>query len=153
MGNRMKAPIEGVGTYSLFLDTGYYLDLLQTLYVPSIFRNLVSVRKLDVNGFSFKIENGCFNLFNKNNSFIGFGILMDSLYKLNLDVNFYASLMCVHQNIRIKRSMANNSSAYLWHKCLGHISKERLERLVKNEILSNLNFTDLGLGVDCIKGK
>ena len=30
---------------------------------------------------------------------------MDSLYKLKLDVNFSASLMCVHQNIGIKRSM------------------------------------------------
>ena len=70
---------------------------------------------------------------------------MDNLYKLNLDVNFSASLMCVHQNIGIKRSMANENSAYLWHKCLGHISKERLKRLVKNEILTNLEFTDLGI--------
>ena len=42
---------------------------------------------------------------------------------------------------------------YLWHKHLGHISKERLRELVKNEILPNLDFTDLGLCVDCIKGK
>src|ERR1044072_7872048 len=46
--------------------------------------------------------------------------------------------------------MLNESSAFLWHKRLGHISKERL---VKNEILPNLDFTDLGLCVDCIKGK
>ena len=75
---------------------------------------------------------------------------MDGLYKLKLDINFYASLMCIHQNIGIKRSMANENSAYLWHKCLGHISKERL---VKNEILPNLEFTVLGFCVDCIKGK
>jgi hypothetical protein len=36
---------------------------------------------------------------------------------------------------------------------LGHISRERLERLVKDGILSNLDFTDLGMCVDCIKGK
>ena len=36
---------------------------------------------------------------------------------------------------------------------MGHVSKERLQRLVKNEILPNLDFTDLGLRVDCIKGK
>ena len=35
----------------------------------------------------------------------------------------------------------------------GHIFKERLERLVKNEILSDLDFTDLNIYVDCIKGK
>jgi transposase InsO family protein len=36
---------------------------------------------------------------------------------------------------------------------LGHISRERLERLVKDEILPNLGFSDLGVCVDCIKGK
>lgn len=41
----------------------------------------------------------------------------------------------------------------LWHKYLGHISKDRIEKLVKNEILPNLNFIDFGLCVDCIKGK
>ena len=34
-------------------------------------------------------------------------------------------------------------SVCLWHKRLGHISKERLERLVKNEILPNLDFSNL----------
>ncbi|GJZ97390.1 RNA-directed DNA polymerase, eukaryota, reverse transcriptase zinc-binding domain protein [Tanacetum coccineum] len=47
----------------------------------------------------------------------------------------------------------NKSSAFLWHKRLGHISKERLQRLVKNEILPNLDFTNFGLCVECIKGK
>ena len=49
--------------------------------------------------------------------------------------------------------MVNENSAYLWHKRLDHISKERLQRLVKNEILPNLEFTDFSLYVDCIKGK
>ena len=153
MGNRMKAPIEGMGTYRLVLDTICHLDRLQTLYVPSLSRNLVYVSKLDVIGFTFKIGNGCFNLFNKNDSLIGSKIHMDGLYKLKLDVNFSTSLMCVHLNIGINRSMKNENSTYLWHKCLGHISKERLQRLVKYEILPNLEFIDLGLCVDCIKGK
>ena len=36
---------------------------------------------------------------------------------------------------------------------MGHVSKERLQRLVKNEILPNLDFTNLGLCMDYIKGK
>ena len=35
----------------------------------------------------------------------------------------------------------------------GHISKERMEILVKDGILSYLDFTDLDVCVDCIKGK
>ncbi|GKC90935.1 retrovirus-related pol polyprotein from transposon TNT 1-94 [Tanacetum coccineum] len=49
--------------------------------------------------------------------------------------------------------MVNESSAFLWHKRFGHISKERLQRLVKNKILPNLDFTDFGLCVECIKAK
>ena len=41
----------------------------------------------------------------------------------------------------------------MWHKHLGHISKERMKRLIKNEILYDLYFTDLNICVDCIKGK
>ena len=41
----------------------------------------------------------------------------------------------MYHNIGIEHGMFNENSAYLWHKCLGHISKERLEILVKNEIL------------------
>ena len=36
---------------------------------------------------------------------------------------------------------------------MGHIFRERLQRLLKDGILSNLDFTDLGMYVDCIKEK
>ncbi|KAJ8627717.1 hypothetical protein MRB53_021024 [Persea americana] len=42
MGNKDKAPVEAIGTFRFVLDSGYQLDLCQTLYVPSISRNLVS---------------------------------------------------------------------------------------------------------------
>jgi len=42
---------------------------------------------------------------------------------------------------------------FLWHKCLGHIFKQRMERLIKKEILPNLDFMDLNICLDCIKGK
>ena len=63
MGNRVKAPVEAIGTYHLFFDTGHHLDLFQTLYVPTVSRNLVSLSKLDTVGYSFKFGNGCFSLF------------------------------------------------------------------------------------------
>ena len=84
---------------------------------------------------------------------IGSDTLYDGLYKLNLD-NFYAeTLMTSHHNVDTKSNSVNECSAFLCHKYLGHISKERMERLVKNELLLNLGFTDLNVCVDCIKGK
>jgi len=47
--------MEAVGTYRLILDTRFYLDLMNTFYVPSISRNLVSLSKLDVVRYSFKL--------------------------------------------------------------------------------------------------
>nr|GEU55926.1 hypothetical protein [Tanacetum cinerariifolium] len=60
------------------------------------------------------------------------------------------SLFTVEHNVGMRRSKVNESSAFLWHIRLGHISKERLQRLVNNEILQNLDFTDFGLCVECI---
>lgn len=51
MGNRVKAPVEGIGTYCLILDSGYHLDLFQTLYVSSVSCNLISLSKLDSVGY------------------------------------------------------------------------------------------------------
>ena len=84
MENRVKALVEAIKTYHLKLDTGRHLDLQETLYVPSLSRNLVSLFKLDVTGYSFNFGNGCFSLF-KHNHLIGTGFLCDGLHKLKLD--------------------------------------------------------------------
>ncbi|XP_022846239.1 uncharacterized protein LOC111368978 [Olea europaea var. sylvestris] len=102
MGNRVKAPVEAIGTYRLILDTGHHLDLFQTLYLDNLFAE---------------------------------------------------TLLTLHHNIGTKRGLLNERSANLWYKRLGHISKERIERLLKNEILHDLDFSDLETCVDCIKGK
>ena len=87
MGNRMKAKIEGIGTYRLILETGHHLDLLQILYVPSVSRNLISLSRLDVSGFDFKFGHGCFNCYKNTIFFYEFGVLIDGLYRLKLDNN------------------------------------------------------------------
>ncbi|WVY90570.1 hypothetical protein V8G54_036084 [Vigna mungo] len=152
MGNKMKARIEGIGTYRLILDTGYCLNLEKCLYVPGCARNLISVAKLDCLGFNFKIENGIFHLY-KLSYYYGSGTLMDGLYRLNLDVDFSESLFNVEHVVDRNSSAGNECSAFLWHKRLGHISKERMLRLVKNEILPQLDFDDWDVCIDCIKGK
>jgi hypothetical protein len=47
----------------------------------------------------------------------------------------------------------DKASSKLWHYRLGHILRGRVERLVKEEILQPLDFTDLEKCIDCIKGK
>ncbi|KAL8167907.1 hypothetical protein V2J09_009406 [Rumex salicifolius] len=66
--------------------------------------------------------------------FIGCGILSDKLFHLGL---------CI----------MNEDFSMLWHQRLGHIYIERVKRLVKEGILSTLDFTDFDTCVSCIKGK
>ena len=42
----------------------------------------------------------------------------------------------------VQNVLINENSSILWHKRLGHISRERIEKLVKERILQNLDFTD-----------
>ena len=148
----MKAPMEAIGTCSLILDNGHHLDLLETFYAPSISRNLVSLSKLDKAGYVFKFGSDCFSLYKKT-CMIGAGTLCDGLCKVNLDNLYVKTIMTLHHNVGTKYSLGNDQFAYFWHKHLRHISKERMEGLVKNEILPNLDFTDLSVCVDFIKGK
>ena len=101
---------------------------------------------------SFNFGNGCFNLF-KHNHLIGIGVLCDDLYKLKLDGLYAETVLTLHHDVGTRHSLVNEWSAFLWHKRLGHISRERMERLIKNEILPYLDFMDLNICVGCIKGK
>ncbi|KAL2246808.1 UNVERIFIED_CONTAM: Retrovirus-related Pol polyprotein from transposon TNT 1-94 [Sesamum indicum] len=152
MRNRMKARIEGIGTYKLILDTGCHLDLQKCLYVPECARNLVSASVLDNNDFCFEIKHGTFKLLKQKYCY-GSGTLLNELYRFNLDEKFSDSLFNIEHSIGIKRSAHNENSASLWHQRLGHIFNERIMRLVKSEILPQLDFTDLEACVECIKGK
>ena len=41
----------------------------------------------------------------------------------------------------------------LWHRRLGHISIERMKKLVNDGVLSTLDFADFETCMNCIKGK
>ena len=75
----------------------------------------------------------------------------DNLYLLNTIASFNESL---HISTRgVKHKLTNENFASLWHKRLGHISKQRIERLVSDGILDPHDFTYFDVRVNCIKGK
>ena len=59
----------------------------------------------------------------------------------------------LHVHIGTKRCNINDDSSMLWHRRLGHISIDRIKRLVKDGVFSTLDYTDLETCVECIKGK
>ena len=61
--------------------------------------------------------------------------------------------LTVNTDSSSKRLRLNEKYSTLWHKRLGHISRQIMERLIKDEILPNLDFSDFDTCVDYIKGK
>jgi hypothetical protein len=47
----------------------------------------------------------------------------------------------------------DTTSVKLWHYHLGHISRVRIERLIKEDILHPLDFSNSDYCIDCIKEK
>ena len=57
----------------------------------------------------------------------------------------------MHIQAGIKQCVMNENSSMLRHRRLGHISIDRIKRLVNDGVLSTLDFTDFGMCVDCIR--
>ena len=122
-------------------------------YIPSIRRNLISIPILDRLGYSFLFGTGKVKLY-RDSLLIGTGVLCGSLYRLELSVLPYVSAtFTINTASSSKRLRLNEKSSILWYKYLGHISKHRMVRLIKDEILLDLNFSDFDTCVDCIKDK
>jgi hypothetical protein len=81
--NKLFSHVEVVETFRLILKTGYILDLKNVFFIPCHFRNLISVSKLDIIGFSFWFINSTFSIF-KGENFIGGGTKIDGLFKIDL---------------------------------------------------------------------
>ena len=86
------------------------------------------------------------SLFSKS-KVVGIGILIDGLYKLNLHVSYSESLYV--NNLGTKRTLIKENSYSLWHRRLGHISKERIQKLVSGEAINPLNYSDLKVCTNC----
>ena len=122
----------------------------KTFYVPSFFRNLISISRLVPLGFSFNFTDSGFSLSNKS-KVIGYGALSNGLFHIRLhnDVTYNS----MHVTTGLKRYVMNEESSILWHQILEHISIERMKKLVNDGVLSTLDFADFETCVHCIKGK
>ncbi|KAK9672848.1 hypothetical protein RND81_12G129000 [Saponaria officinalis] len=151
-GDGKSVEVDAIKTFRLLLRTGLYLDLEDTFVVPSFRRNLISVSHLDKSGYSCLFENKRFIL-SLNSNIVGTGSLcgFDNLYMLD-NVSSYSENLHVETR-GTKHKFNKENSASLWHKRLGHVSKERIQRLVSNGILDSVDFTDTDVCISCIKGK
>ncbi|KAL6322423.1 hypothetical protein AAG906_008078 [Vitis piasezkii] len=63
LGNGIEVEIEAIDTFHLILDTGFIMDLVDTVYVLVFTRNLISVPKLYSYGYELKFGNKIVSLY------------------------------------------------------------------------------------------
>ena len=86
VANGVEAQVEAIGDLSLELVDGFLLKLSDVLFVPSLRRNLVSVSRLDDNGYDCHFSNGkCQIVYN--NKRVDLAFRQDKLYLLSLSEN------------------------------------------------------------------
>ena len=77
-----------------------------------------------------------------------------SLYILELSAMPYVSTtLNINTANSSKRLRLYEKSSTLWHKRLGHISRQKVNRLIKDENFQDLDFSDFDTCVDSSKGK
>ena len=146
----MSSHVEAIGTCYLTLDGGFVLELKKTFYVPSFSRNLISVSRLVSFGYSFHFLETSFSFIYKSDC-VENDILFDGLCCIFLQNDTTYNSLNVQTGI--KRCVVNEDSSALWHQRLGHISIDKIKRLVNDGVLSTIDFIDCETCVDCIKGK
>ena len=98
VGDGYERHVEAVGTLRLILKSGFNMYLKDTLYVPSITRNLISVPKLLFHDYEFMFGDYGVKVY-CNSHLVGTGSLENNLIKLQLDSNFEKSLLTMDVNV------------------------------------------------------
>ena len=151
-GDGKSVEVEAIGHFRLLLCTEFYLNLKDTFVVLSFKRNLVSVSYLDKLDYLCSFGNNEFRLSLNSNIIETRSLLAnDNLYMLDTVTSYSESFNI--ESCGTKRKIDDTNLRALWHKHLGHIFKNRVERLVSNGILNSIDFTNFDACVEYIRGK
>ena len=147
VGNGSNISAVAVGSLDLHLASGLVLNLKNVYYVPSVFRNILSVSCLDADGFCFEISNSCM-VIRKDNIFYANAFISNGLYLL--DIKDDKQLLNVN-NKRLKSSQTDET--LLWHHRLGHINERRMKKLQQTNLFDSFGDTAIGTCDSCLTGK
>ncbi|KAK4381251.1 Retrovirus-related Pol polyprotein from transposon TNT 1-94 [Sesamum angolense] len=144
LGDGKAVAAEAVGIINLVVSDRVRLELKDCYFVPSMIKNIISIPFLDNAGFEFLINKHCFYLMKDGSSHL-LGKLNNSFYILQR-----SDWIMTAQN---KRKLENLENAQIWHARLGHISQDRMKRLVDSKSLKIDNLDNLPACESCLKGK
>ncbi|CAL8167240.1 unnamed protein product [Prunus armeniaca] len=152
VGNRERVKVEYIGLAKIELKSGFILELVDVVYIPSMKRNLISIRKLVKSNLQFEFNESGFSSF-RNKVMIDNGFLNDGMFRLNCKKPNPSTANLNINLISTKRKANKEESYRLWHMRLGHVSNERTNLLNKENLLPPLNHHDNdNVCIECVKG-
>jgi hypothetical protein len=84
VGNGGQVAAITVGSIELCLPSGLIMEFENVYFVPSIFRNIISISCLEMNGFSFIMKDDDCSIY-KDELYYGSSFMMNDLYMLKID--------------------------------------------------------------------
>src|SRR5512136_379647 len=138
VGNGSNISAMTVGSLDLHLSSGLVLNLKNVYYVPSVFRNIISVSCLDAEGFCFEIHNSSM-VIRKDGLFYANAFISNGLYLLEIKDN---KQLLNFNNKSLKSSQSVET--LLWHHRLGHINERRMKKLQQTNLLDSFGDTAIG---------
>ena len=139
MGNDGLTKVIGVGEVSLKTESGTSLLLKDVKHALDIRLNLISIGKLNDDGYYSHEGDGKWKL-TKGSLVVAKGMKHSSLYVLQAKIS---NGMC---------NVVEDVTA-LWHKRLCHMSEKGMSILVKNNVLSGVKSAKLEKCAHCLAGK
>ncbi|GJR32880.1 retrotransposon protein, putative, ty1-copia subclass [Tanacetum coccineum] len=107
-----------------------------------------------IGSYDLVLPNGlviCLDNFSKNNVFYFNVIPSNGIYEIDMH-DLVPNVNSIY-NVSTKRAKHNLDSTYLWHCCLAHISKKRIEKLQQEGILKSTDDESFDQCVSCLSGK
>nr|GEU67251.1 hypothetical protein [Tanacetum cinerariifolium] len=149
-GNGVRTQVEAIGSFDLVSPNGLVICLYNCHYAPSITRGVVSVHRLVENRFVQCFMNFRILVF-KNNVFYFNSLPSDGIYEIDMH-DLVPNVNSIY-NVSTKRAKYNLDSTYLWHCCLAHISKKRIEKLQQEGLLKSTDDESFDQCVSCLSVK
>jgi GAG-pre-integrase domain len=144
VGNDAQVAAITVGSIELCLPSGLIMELENVYFVPSIFRNIISISCQEMNDFSFVIKDNGYSIY-KYELYYGFSFIMNGLYMLKINKPVF------NNNKRLKTSHKNMT--FMWHCRLGHINEKRIKKLYEVRLLGNFNIKTINVCESYLRGK
>ncbi|GJZ27976.1 retrotransposon protein, putative, ty1-copia subclass [Tanacetum coccineum] len=150
VGNGQREAVEAIGNFDLSLPSGLVIVLNNCHYAPSITRGVISVSRLYEDGFINRFVNNTIQV-SRNNMVYFSAIPRDGIFEIDLS-NSYANESSIYI-VSNKKAKLDLDSALLWHCCLRHISKKRIEKLQHDGLLNSTDLRAFEKCVPCMSGK